>query len=155
MKRVFFITLLSLFLFKPVDAQSQKTSHFQINPLIKYRITESELKSRRSKFKAATYECTSYNELVSLITEKAKLRTTSYSIRLTYNFLFQMSKASSLRPYTMPRSQMIICFFPMPHAAMSASAQTTMSPSTLSSATLPRYQTSSMSLSELLISSAR
>jgi len=88
MKRVFFVTLLSLFLLKPADAQNQKTSHFQINPLIKYRITESELKSRTSKSKAAAYECTSYNELVSLITEKSKLRTTSYSIHLSYNFLF-------------------------------------------------------------------
>src|SRR3990167_1183103 len=88
MKRVFFVTLLSLFLIKPPAAQPQKLSHFQINPFTKHRITESDFIAKKSKSKAATYECTSYNELVSVIIERSKLRDTTYSIHLSYNYLF-------------------------------------------------------------------
>lgn len=92
MKRVLLVSLLSIVMIMLTDAQSdaqsKKMSHFQINPFTNHRITESDFIARKSKSKAATYECTSYNELVSVIIERSKLRDTTYSIHLSYDYLY-------------------------------------------------------------------
>jgi transglutaminase-like putative cysteine protease len=89
MKRIFFLSLLSLFLFKPVQGQTEKQFTYHISPFVKNKLTVSDLLEKKAKKNKATpYECTSYDELVELITERSKLRDTSYTVHLTYDFLF-------------------------------------------------------------------
>lgn len=88
MKRIIAFTLLCLILLIPVHAQPRKVADFKVSPFFEGRLTAADLKNKLRSAKAPAVVCTSYAELVALITEQGKLRNESFTAQLSFNFQF-------------------------------------------------------------------